>query len=189
MVRNRVKLQRHSLRLENYGYDQPGGYFVTTCTFGRENLFGEIQDGSMRLNRYGEIVRECLKSIPEHFDNAEVDQFVVMPNHVHSIVVIMNVGARHAVPVPSLERFGKPMTGSLSTIVRSFKSATTKHINNLRQSPGTPVWQRNYYEHVIRNEQSLHRIREYIANNPARWDFDRENPAATNPEPQDVWRG
>jgi putative transposase len=81
------------------------------------------------------------------------------------------------------------MTGSLSNIVRSFKSATTKHINNLRQTSGVPIWQRNYYEHVIRNEQSLHRIREYIANHPARWDFDRENPAATNPEPQDVWRG
>jgi putative transposase len=188
MVRNRVKLQRRSLRLEDYGYDQPGGYFVTTCTFGRENLFGEIQDGSMRLNQYGQIVRECLEAIPEHFDNAAVDQFVVMPNHVHSIVVIMNVGARHAVPLTRGERFGKPMAKSLPTIVRSFKSATTKRINDLSQTPGRPIWQRNYYEHVIRNKHSLHRIREYISNNPARWDFDRENPAATTPEAKYAWR-
>ena len=189
MEGNRIKLQRRSLRLEDYGYDQPGGYFITICTFGRENLFGEIQEGAIRLNRYGEIARGCFKAIAKHFDNAVVDEFVVMPNHVHGIVVIINVGARHAVPLRSLERFGKPVATSLPTIVRSFKSATTKRINDLRQTPGAPVWQRNYYEHVIRNEQSLHRIREYIANNPARWDFDRENPTATNPEPMDVWRG
>ena len=188
MERNRVKLQRRSLRLEDYGYDQPGGYFVTICTFGRGNLFGEIHEGTMRLNRYGEIARECFEAIAKHFDNTAVDEFVVMPNHVHGIVVIMNVGARHAVPVQSLGRFGKPMATSLPTIVRSFKSATTKRINDLRQTPGLPVWQRNYYEHVIRNEQSLDRIREYISNNPARWDFDRENPAAISMEAKDAWR-
>jgi putative transposase len=81
------------------------------------------------------------------------------------------------------------MTEPLSTIVRSFKSATTNRINDLRKTPGGLVWQRNYYEHVIRNEQSLNRIREYIAGNPARWDVDRENPAANNPEPNNVWCG
>ena len=185
MERNRLPLGRRSLRLQDFGYAQPGGYFVT---YRRETLFGEIQERSMRLNRYGEIAGECFKAIARHFDNVAVDEFVIMPNHIHGIVVIINVGARHAVPVQSLGRFGKPMANSLPTIVRSFKSATTKRINDLRQTSGAPVWQRNYYEHVIRNEPSLHRIREYIGNNPARWDFDRENPAATIPEPKNVWR-
>lgn len=185
MLRNDVKLRRRSLRLKGYGYDQPGFYFVTVCTYQRKNLFGEIQQDSMRLNHYGRIAEESFVAIPEHFDNTQVDEFVIMPNHIHGIVVISNVGARHAVPFSA---FGKPMANSLATIVASFKSATTKQINNLRQTSGVSVWQRNYYEHVIRNEQSLHRIREYIANNPGRWDFDRENPAATNPEPLDMWR-
>ena len=186
MLRNDVKLRRRSLRLKGYGYDQPGFYFVTVCTYRRENLFGEIQQGSMRLNQYGGIAEQSFVAIPEHFDNAQVDEFIIMPNHIHGIVVISNVGARHAVPLPA---FGKPLASSLGTIVTSFKSATTKQINNLRQTPGVSVWQRNYYEHVIRNEQSLDRIREYIVNNPARWDFDRENPAAIKPEAKYAWRG
>jgi REP-associated tyrosine transposase len=124
--------------------------------------------------------------IPKHFDTALVDEFIVMPNHVHGIVMIRDVGARHAVPVS--RRFGKPAAGSLAAIVGSFKSATTRRINELRQTPGISVWQRNYYEHVVRGDDSLDRIREYITSNPARWDVDRENPAATCPEAQFAWR-
>jgi putative transposase len=115
-----------------------------------------------------------------------LDEFVVMPNHLHGIIFIeeLDVGATGGSPFRS-----GPRRRSLGSFVSGFKSATTKQINALRQTPGVLVWQRNYYEHVIRNEQSLDRIREYIANNPARWDFDRENPAAIKPEPLDVWRG
>ena len=141
----------------------------------------------MHLNKCGEIVNECSQAIAKHFENTAVDEFIVMPNHIHGIMVILDVGARHAVPACSAQRFGRPMTGSLSTIVRSFKSATTNRINDLRKTPGGLVWQRNYYEHVIRNEQSLQRIREYIAGNPARWGVDRENPAAATPEEKDAW--
>ena len=92
-------------------------------------------------------------------------------------------------PVTRGKRFGHSAAGSLATIVRSFKSIVSKRINDLRKTPGGPVWQRNYYEHVIRDEDSLRRIREYIANNPARWDFDLENPAARTPEVKNAWRG
>jgi len=143
----------------------------------------------MRLNQYGEIAYKCFQAIPQHFDNAAVDEFVVMPNHVHGVIVLSDVGARHAVPVTRSKRFGHSAAGSLATIVRSFKSIVSKRINDLRKTPGGPVWQRNYYEHVIRDEDSLRRIRKYIVNNPARWNFDRENPDATNAEPEDVWRG
>jgi len=108
-----------------------------------------------------------------------------MPNHIHGIIFIneSNVGATGRSPI----RPG-PRQGSLGSFLSGFKSATTKRINDLRRTSGL-VWQRNYYEHVIRNEDSLHRIREYIVDNPARWDFDRENPAARSPEVKDAWRG
>ena len=191
---NSQRRHRRSIRLLGYDYSQAGAYFVTVCAHDRMCLFGEIADGKMRLNEAGRIVQQCWNQIPEHFPHVELGEFIVMPNHVHGIVVIAetpNVGARHAVPLP--EKFCKPVPGSIPTIVRSFKSAVTKRINEMRGTPGVPVWQRNYYEHVIRNDESLHCIREYIINNPLQWDMDRENmifgaglkPAPTGNEP---WR-
>ncbi|OGQ81235.1 MAG: transposase [Deltaproteobacteria bacterium RIFCSPLOWO2_12_FULL_60_19] len=180
------KHHRRSIRIRGYDYLQGGMYFVTICTRDRESLFGEVVDGGMRLNPCGEIARICWAEIPEHFPHAVLDLFVVMPNHIHGIVV---VGARHAVPLQSSpECFGKPIAGSIPTVVRSFKSAVAKRVNALRGTPGIPVWQRNYYEHVVRDEESLNRIRQYVADNPTRWAFDRENPRATNPETVEPWR-
>ena len=140
----------------------------------------------MRLSHYGRIVDQEWKISAKIRREITLDAFVVMPNHIHGIIFIEEsaVGATGGSPVRS-----GPRRRSLGSFLSGFKSATTKRINDLQRTPGLSVWQRNYYEHVIRNEQSLDRIREYIANNPARWDFDRENPAATNPEPMDVWRG
>lgn len=179
---------RHSIRLKDYDYSSEGGYFVTMCVKNRECLFGEIVDGTMRLNDLGKIVDECWRAIPDHFPNVETDEFVVMPDHVHGIIIIVDgqnsvgapqfVGAQHAVPlqnnIPQREQFGKPTHGTLPTIIRSFKSATTKKINETRNSPGESVWQRNYFERIIRNEDELNRIREYIYNNPARWQQDAD---------------
>ena len=178
---------RRSLRLKGYDYAQAGAYFVTICTQDRACLFGEVVDGEMRLNEWGEIVSRTWHDLPNHVANVALDEFVVMPNHIHGIIVIDNVvgagsgvGARHAVPLqtvpPQTERFGRPVAGSIPTIIRSFKSAVTKQINEQRATPGMPVWQRNYYEHIIRNEASLARIRDYIVNNPMQWALDRENP-------------
>ena len=131
------------------------------------------------------------------------DEFVIMPNHIHGIIWIVEtpehpddtVGARRRAPTmrrraPKVEQFGKPVPGSIPTIVHAFKSAVTRRINALRGTPGARVWQRNYYEHIIRNDRALNAIRRYIAENPARWHLDRYNPNAVDPDPRvrDLWR-
>jgi len=186
MESERRNKQRRLLRLKYYNYASPGAYFVTICAKDRSLLFGDIIKGDMRLSDYGRIIAQEWEISAKIRREITLDAFVVMPNHLHGVVFIeeSDVGATGGSPVRS-----GPRQHSLGSFLSGFKSATTKRINDLGQTPGRPIWQRNYYEHIIRNEQSLHRIREYIANNPARWDFDRENPAATNPEPQDVWRG
>jgi len=171
-----VMINRRSIRLQGYDYSRIGAYFVTVCTYHRLCLFGEIIDGRMALNDAGRIVEQCLNEISRHFPHVELDEFIVMPNHVHGIVVIANRRGT-ACRAPTTEQFGRPVTGSMPTIIRSFKSAATKRIDELRNTPGAAIWQRNYYEHVIRNDDELNRIREYIANNPAQWAIDRENPA------------
>jgi len=179
---------RRSIRLQGYDYTQARAYFVTMCARHRECLFGEVMDGKMLLNTAGNIVDECWRAIPVHFKHTALDTFVVMPNHIHGIIVIANVvvGARHAVPLqPSdnTERFGQPIPGSLPTIVRSFKSAATRRINEMRDSPGATLWQRNYYEHVIRNQGALDAIRGYIRDNPGMWMHDLENLKVRPPGP------
>jgi putative transposase len=174
--------QRHSIRLKGYDYAQPGAYFVTISTHQGEPLFGEVVDGAMRANECGEIVRACWDAIPMHFPDVETDAFVVMPNHVHGVIIIRggSMQATHACTgaaccARTTER-PNVAPGSLGAVVRSFKSACTKRINALRGTPGAAVWHRNYYERVIRNERELNAICEYILNNPARWAEDEENP-------------
>jgi REP element-mobilizing transposase RayT len=172
MSYNPDKYHRRSTRLKGYDYSQTGAYFVTVCSLERGFVFGKIAEGQMRLNPLGEIVQACWRCLPQHFWHLELDAFVLMPNHVHGIIVFNGVGAQHAAPLPH-----NVTPGSLGAIVRSFKSAATKRINDGRGTPGAPIWQRNYYEHIVRNEDELHRIRQYIVNNPLQWALDRENPA------------
>ena len=169
--------QRRSLRLKDYDYAQAGVYFVTICTKDRVCLFGDLVDGEMQLNAAGRVAERYWLDIPVHFPHTELDAFVVMPNHVHGILVIGDAGRGTACRAPTVERFGQPVAGSIPTVVRSFKSAVTKQINLLQGAAGTTVWQRNYYEHIIRDEAALDGIREYIDNNPLQWALDRENPA------------
>ena len=168
---------RRSIRLPGYDYSQPGCYFVTICTWGKDNLFGNVLNHTMELNAVGQVVEELWANIPAHRPGVIPDEFIVMPNHIHGIVVIPNNRRGTACRAPTAaERFGYPVAGSLPTIVRSFKSAATTAINQLRGTPGAPIWQRNYYEHVIRGETPLNRIRQYILDNPANWDKDPDNP-------------
>jgi len=171
------KHHRRSIRLRGYDYTRAGEYFITICTRDRMCLFGDIVDGEIALNEYGKIVADEWIKTAEIRDEIALDEWIVMPNHFHGIFVICDRRgtARRA---PTMERFGQPVAGSVSTIIRSFKSAVTKRINETRQTPGVKLWQRNYYEYVIRNEDELNRIREYIIGNPAKWDLDRENPDA-----------
>jgi putative transposase len=168
---------RRSLRLNGYDYAQAGAYFVTICTQDRACLFGDIVDGEVRLNGYGSAVHEEWLRSAELRQNVELDAFTIMPNHMHGIVVITD-GRGTARRAPT-EQFGKPVANSLPTIMRAFKSASTRRINQIQNAPGTHVWQRNYYEHVIRNDRELNRIREYIATNPLKWALDRDNPQRT----------
>lgn len=176
MVNDANNHRRRSIRLPGYDYTQAGAYFVTLCTHNRQCLFGDIVDGTMRLNELGKIVADQWLQTAVIRRGIILDAWVVMPNHFHGIVMITeaDVGLRRGTArrAPTAEHFSMPVAGSLPTIVRSFKSAATKYINQWRQTPGAPVWQRNYWEHVVRNETDLHEIRQYIVNNPRLWTAD-----------------
>jgi len=160
------KHRRRSIRLKGYDYSQPGAYFVTICTRNKEYLFGEIIDGKMMLNKVGEIVRDEWNRIPRIHKNAKLDEYVIMPNHLHGVIMITDALMVSWQRVHKVGSFGKPVSGSLPTIIRCCKAAITSKINELRQTPGLPVWQRNYYEHVTRGGEDLNEVREYIINNP-----------------------
>jgi putative transposase len=174
------KHHRRSIRLKDYDYRQPGWYFVTICTHLQECLFGQIRDNQLELNTLGCIVDTCWNQISVHFPHVVLDTFVVMPNHLHGILGVMenldmaaSIRARHVVPLQenllASESFAKPISGSLATVIRSFKAATTRQINRLRATEGEKLWQRNYYEEIVFNESELDRIRYYISTNPERW--------------------
>ncbi len=181
------KHHRRSIRLREYDYSQPGAYFVTICAQNRECLFGNIVNGCMVLNDDGKITDHCWLEIPIHYPYVKLDEFVIMPNHVHGIIIIndnSNVGAIHESPLQSPQQWKSSKMDkykrqrrlmTLPKIIGRFKMISAKQINQLRQTPGINVWQRNYYEHIVRDENDLNRIRQYIANNPANWENDENN--------------
>ena len=173
---------RRSIRLRGFDYSQPGAYFVTVVTQERACLFGEVARGEIRLNEYGEIVRAYWNDLPRHYPNVGLDAFCVMPNHVHGIIVLVRAGFKPA-----------PTGHALTEIIRAFKTFSARRINAIRKRQRVALWQRNYYEHIIRDGDSLDRIRNYIAENPLRWDSDRENPLAVSadtapPRRDEPWR-
>jgi REP element-mobilizing transposase RayT len=216
MKYNPDKHHRRSVRLQGYDYASPGAYFVTICVYQRQCLFGAIMDGEMRLNGLGQMVYACWQRLPSHFPNLVLDAFVVMPNHVHGILVLTKPAGRgaalgqgleghtkdscpNATPTSNSSRpgvaFGREMigktkeqlpnatplpprlvAGSVGSIVLNFKSVTTRSRNHIQRSPGALMWQRNYYDHIIRNEASLQRLRQYIQNNPLSWQQDQLHP-------------
>jgi len=162
------KHHRRSIRWYGYDYAQAGWYFVTVCTQGHVCLFGRVVDGQMRLNDAGRMVQAVWNQLVDHYARVQTDAFIVMPNHIHGIIELTADGAVGGVL-------------SLADVVHRFKTlATKRYIDGVNQCgwsafPGR-LWQRNYHEHVIRSERSLNRIRQYIADNPARWADDPENP-------------
>jgi len=140
------------------------------------------------MTAMGGCVEDEWRKTAELRPNVALDEYVVMPNHFHGIIVLSDPDkAGTARRAPTMETFSRPVRSSLPTIVRSFKSAVTRSINAMRSTPGQPVWQRNYYEHVIRDALSLNHIREYISSNPLRWPADRENPCGTGTDDFDIW--
>ena len=178
MKYNPQKHHRRSIRLKGYDYTQPGAYFVTICSYQRIYLFGEVMNGEMKLNEAGKIARgEWFKTAHlRPYVKLYEDEFVIMPNHCHGIIWIIDdpVGTRHR-RVPTSESFGKPVKGSIPTIVRAYKSAVTYAVNAAENQRGAVLWQKNYYEHIVRNNRELNNIRWYIANNPINWQLDRDN--------------
>jgi putative transposase len=174
---------RRSIRLQGYDYTRQGAYFTTICTHKRECVLGDIVEDQMVLSSAGRIVEECWLAIPEHFPQVDLDAFVVMPNHLHGILILAGRedngtmrkameaamgGTIYRAPTGRQEHFRQPVAGSIPTIVRTFKAAVSRKAD-LASGFG---WQRNYYEHIIRSEGDLSRIREYIVNNPLRWETD-----------------
>jgi len=172
---------RRTIRLHDYDYSGDGMYFITICTQDKKCIFGRIKDGEMILNDWGRIVDECLSDIPKHYPNASVDEYIVMPNHIHFMLIINknsnDVGAQYFAPnqIAGVARDGveniRPLrpvckSGVLGSIIRGFKIGVTKKI-------GRPVLQRNYYEHIIRDADDYEQIRNYINGNPQTWDADK----------------
>jgi len=181
MKYNNDKYRHKSIRLKGYDYTQSGAYFVTICSQDKKNIFSQIVDGNVILNEFGKIIQNEWIKTGQIRKNVIIDEYVIMPNHLHGIIIIENNhddrrGTQQRASTSKIESFGKPVFGSLPTIIRGFKSTTTKQINELRSMPEIPLWQRNYYEHVVRNDNDLNEIREYIINNPLKWDLDKENP-------------
>ncbi|HZF08083.1 MAG TPA: transposase [Thermoanaerobaculia bacterium] len=177
---------RRSIRLKGYDYSQAGAYFVTLCAQDRACLFGEIIEIESRRSEAGQMIEAVWNEMTDHYPGVETDAFVVMPNHIHGIIVL-------AGPVPDGESVGQPPAGlTLAEVVHRFKTMTTKRYTDGVKQAGWPpyrgrLWQRNYFEHVIRDEKTLEVIRQYIADNPGRWSRDAENPAALVPERERTW--
>lgn len=165
------KHRRRSIRLPGYDYSQAGAYYVTIVTYHRDCLFGKIVNEEMILNDFGKTANECWRAMTEHFPFVGLGAYVVMPNHVHGIIVIRRGTIYRA---PTVEKFGKPIEGSLPTIVRTYKAAVTRRIG--RELNASGIWQRNYYEHIIRNEKDLQNKTDYIDANPSLWAEDDNNP-------------
>ena len=188
------KHHRRSIRLKGYDYTQPGAYFITLVTYQREYLFGEVVKGEVVLNEWGYLALNEWQRLGQRYEQVIIDESIVMPNHVHGILLIRGksdaVGAGQETTLQIAPNFFAPplphaplrdasgvVPGSVGAIVGAYKSTTARLINGLRRTPGAPVWQRNYYEHIIRNERDLDEIRAYVRNNPLQWELDLENPA------------
>ena len=167
--------QRRSIRLQGFDYSTTGGYFVTVCAHQKRCLLGRIVDDQVQLNSWGIVARDRWLGLCSHHPGLTLDEFIVMPNHVHGILLIRHGDAATAGRGPTGEAFGSPAAGSLSTIVRSYKSSVTREVRKLC-GQRVNIWQPKFWDHVIRSDSDLHAIREYIHLNPKKWALDSENP-------------
>ena len=156
---------RRSLRLQGYDYRSSGAYFVTICTVEKRPLFGMVRDGRVELNELGQIADNCWKQIERVRNGIALDAYIVMPNHIHGILLLSTEASAANAPAAAREL----AAGSLGAILGQYKSIVTKRSQFTRSPPTRPIWQRNYYDHIIRSAASLEKIRQYIMGNPARW--------------------
>ena len=155
--------QRRQLRLPHYDYALAGAYFITVCTHNCACIPGQIRNDVMHMNMFGHIVESCWNLLPDFYPRVSLDEFIVMPNHIHGVLILNSTK--------------NPLAHTISHIVRAFKSMSARRLNESRGAMGVPVWQRSYYEHIVRSDDALTQIREYIVCNPAAWTRDRNNPS------------
>lgn len=174
LFKNKYRVE--TTRLKGWNYASEGYYFITVCTKNREHLFGHIENDSMKLNVFGEIVKHCWYDLPNHYLNVQLDEFCVMPNHIHVIIIINNAGIVETGLKPVSTTTSQPQKHhGLFEFVRALKTFSARRINEKRNSIGEPIWQSRFHDHIIRNEISLQQIREYIINNPRTWQKDTLN--------------
>ena len=184
---------RQSIRWRGYDYSSAGIYFVTVCAFERRAIFGSISSGAVIPSLSGRIVSEHWFDLPNHYVGLQLDAFVVMPNHIHGILllnspksnVIEKTASRDAVVGAGPRPARRP--SRLPDIIGEFKRFSALKINSARGITGRPVWQRNYFERVVRDGKEMEKVQRYIGENPVRWEFDRENPEAAKPERLELW--
>ncbi|TET85889.1 MAG: transposase [Anaerolineales bacterium] len=177
--------QRKTLRLPNYDYSQPGAYFITACSYKHLAIFGKVVKDNVILSPAGFIVQDAWHDLPNLYLNIRLDSFIAMPTHIHSIIIItvssttnhVGAGLRPAPTDPIQINHATTTRHDLPEIIRALKSFSARRINKLGYTPGAMVWQRGYYEHVIRNERQLNSLRNYIETNSLRWKTYAENPA------------
>jgi putative transposase len=153
---NNALPNRRNPRWHNYDYHQSGAYFVTICTHERLHLFGHVANEIMHLSAYGDIAAQDWTALTQHYPHLELDLFVVMPNHMHGILLFID-----------------PAAASLSNVVGAYKGGVSRRVNALRSTPSAPVWQRSFHDRIIRSQQELDMIRQYVDTNPAQWTADR----------------
>lgn len=193
------KHHRRSVRLLGYDYSNAGAYFVTICAHRKTCLLGHVHEGAVVLNRTGHIVKKCWESLPIWFPHVQLDASVIMPNHTHGILWITGRGEALAsedliycepndvsheqkafletvANASPLQHACGTTPGSLASVIQTFKTNCTRRVNRVHKCSGKQLWQRNYYEHIIRSQKSLEAIREYIESNPANWPLDSDNP-------------
>jgi len=178
----RSRPHRSPLRLPDFDYSTPGAYFITVCTYHRTCLLGDVRHDRVLLTDIGSMVNSAWSELPSHYPALQTDAFVVMPNHVHGIIFLTGEEPRPSSPPDGRAREPAPTFGLLD-VVHRFKTLTTRRFAEFGHASGSrPVyrhlWQRSFYEHVVRDDATLLRIREYIPNNPLAWALDRENPSA-----------
>jgi len=182
MVYNPERHHRRSIRLKDYDYAEAGANFVTICIEQRECLLGEVVDGKMLIDEAGQIAGEVWEQVAEHWPVVDLDAFVIMPNHLDGIIIIRDESEmvqggteerKEGGGTPPLQQRQKPTLGS---VVAYWKYQASKRVNMARQTPGARLWQRNYYDPILRSERMLDKARTYIAHNPSRWSEDADNP-------------
>lgn len=189
LFKNKYRIQ--STRLKDWDYSWDGAYFVTICTKNHDNGFGRIIGGELKETKLARIVRKSWLDLPNHYKNCVLDEFVIMPNHIHGIIFLNSGNLYKNLVVTDFKSENLVETGlkpvstivvknSLSEIMRGFKTFSAKSINKIRHSPGRPFWQSRFYDHIIRSEGVLSKIRQYIKDNPFKWHLDELNPENKN---------